>query len=40
MGLNFEGTMLSQPNLIMAKERTFSSLDPHQNLPTKSNLPW
>jgi hypothetical protein len=40
MGLNFEGTMLSQSNLMRAKKRTFSSSDPHQNLVTKSNLPW
>jgi hypothetical protein len=32
--------MLSQPNLIRVKEKTFSSLDSHQNLPTRSNLPW
>jgi len=29
MGLNFGGTMLSQSNLIKARERTFSSPDPH-----------
>jgi len=40
MGLNFGGTMLSQLNLIRAKERTFSSPDPHQNFPISSNLPW
>jgi hypothetical protein len=40
MGLNFGGTMLSQPNLIRAKERTFSSPNSFQNLPIKSNLPW
>jgi hypothetical protein len=32
MGLNFEGMVLSQPNLIKAKGRTPSSPpDPHQN---------
>jgi hypothetical protein len=40
MGLNFGGTVLSQPNLIRVKERTLSSLDPHQNLLIRSNLPW
>ncbi len=39
MGLNFGGTMLNQLNLIRAKEKTLSSLDPQQNLPIKSNLP-
>jgi hypothetical protein len=39
MGLNFGGMMLSQPNLIRAKERTLPSLDSHQNLPIKFNLP-
>ncbi len=40
MGLNFGGTVLSQLNLIKAKERTLSSLDPHQHLSIKFNLPW
>ncbi len=40
MGLNFEGMVLSQPNLIRAKKMKFSSPNPHQNLPIKSNLPW
>jgi len=40
MGLNFGGIMLSQFNLIRAKEMTLSSLDPHQSLSTRSNLPW
>jgi hypothetical protein len=40
MGLNFGGMVLSQPNLIRAKKRTLSSLDPHQNLLIRSNLPW
>jgi hypothetical protein len=40
MGLNFGGTMLSQSNLIRANKKTFSSLDPHQNLLVMSNLPW
>ncbi len=31
MGLNFGGMVLSQANLIKAKEMTLSSLDPHQN---------
>ncbi len=31
MGLNFEGMMLNQYNLIRVKGRTSSSLDPHQN---------
>jgi hypothetical protein len=31
--------VLSQANLIRAKRRTSSSLDPHQNLLVKSNLP-
>jgi hypothetical protein len=39
MGLNFGGMMLSQPNLIRAKEKTLPSLDSHQNLPIKFNLP-
>ncbi len=33
-------TMLSQPNLIRAKGRTLSLLNPHQNLHLKFNLPW
>ncbi len=37
MGLNFGSTMLSQLNLIKAKKGTLSSLNPHQNLPVKSN---
>jgi hypothetical protein len=40
MGLNFEDMVLSQPNLIRAKKMKFSSPNPHQNLPIKSNLPW
>jgi hypothetical protein len=40
MGLNFEDTMLSQLNLIRAKERRLSSPDPHQNLFAMSNLQW
>ncbi len=40
MGLNFGSIVLSQPNLIRAKERTISSPNPHQNLPIRSNLPW
>ncbi len=40
MGLNFGGTMLSQLNLIKAKERTMSSPNSHQNLLVRSNLPW
>jgi hypothetical protein len=40
MSLNFGGTVLSQPNLIRAKEKTLSSLDPHQNFHVMSNLPW
>jgi hypothetical protein len=39
MGLNFGGMVLSQPNLIRVKERTFSLVDSHQNLPLKSNFP-
>jgi hypothetical protein len=38
MGLNFGATMLSQPNLIRAKERTLSTQIPHQNLFVKVNL--
>jgi hypothetical protein len=34
-GLNFGSTMLSQHNLIRAKERTLSSLDPHQKFAHK-----
>jgi hypothetical protein len=40
MGLNFEDIMLCQLNLIRAKERIFSSPDPHQNLFAMSNLYW
>ncbi len=40
MGLNFVGIVLSQPNLIRVQIKTLSSLDPHQNLPIRSNLPW
>jgi hypothetical protein len=40
MGLNFGSTVLSQPNLIRVKERILSSLNPHQNLLVRSNLPW
>jgi hypothetical protein len=40
MGLNFGGMVISQPNLIRVKGRTPSSLDPHQNLPVRFNLPW
>jgi len=40
MGLNSGGTMLSQLNLIEAKERTLSSPHPHQNLLVRSKLPW
>jgi hypothetical protein len=32
--------VLSWPNLIRVKEMTLSSLDPHQNLFIKFNLPW
>jgi hypothetical protein len=39
IGLNYEGTMLSQLNLIKAKERTLSSPNAHQNLLVRSNLP-
>jgi hypothetical protein len=39
MGLNFGGTVLNQLNLIRAKERTFSSPDPHQNLPWEMGDP-
>jgi hypothetical protein len=39
MGLNFEGLVLSQPNLTKAKGRTPSSPpDPHQNLLTRSKF--
>jgi len=40
IGLNFGSTVLSQLNLIRAKEMTFSSSNPHQNLPVRSNLLW
>jgi hypothetical protein len=40
IALNFENAMLNQLNLIRAKERTLSSLDPHQNVFVKSNLLW
>jgi hypothetical protein len=40
MGLNFGGTMLTQPNLIRAIKRTLSSPNPHQNLLVKFNIPW
>jgi hypothetical protein len=39
MGLNFGDTVLNQPNLIRAKERTLSSPNIHQNFPIRSNLP-
>jgi hypothetical protein len=32
--------MLSQPSLIKVKGRTPSSLNPHQNLHIRFNLPW
>jgi len=39
MGLNFEGMLLSQPNLIRAKGKTPLSLpNPHQNLLIKSKF--
>ncbi len=40
VGLNFGGTVLSQLNLINVKERTFSSLGPHQKNSIKFNLFW
>jgi len=40
MGLNFGGTVLNQANLIRAKRRTPSSVNTHQNLLARSNLPW
>jgi hypothetical protein len=40
MGLNFGDTVLNQPNLIKAKERTLSSPNIHQNFLIRSNLPW
>jgi len=40
MGLNFGSMMLSQPNLIKVKKKTFSSPNPHQNFLVRSNLPW
>jgi len=36
IGLNFGSTVLSQLNLIRAKEMTFSSSNPHQNLHVRS----
>jgi hypothetical protein len=40
MGLNFADMVLNQPNLIRAKKRILTSLDPHQNLLIRSNLAW
>jgi hypothetical protein len=40
MGLNFGDIVLSQPNLIKVKERTFSSSNPHKNLLIWSNWLW
>ncbi len=40
MGLNFGGMVLSQPNLIRAKVKTFSLPNPQQNLLIRSTLHW
>jgi hypothetical protein len=39
MDLNFGGMVLSQFNLIRAKEMTLSSPNPYQKFHVKSNLP-
>ncbi len=39
MGLKFAGTVLSQPNLIRAEEKTLSSPNPHQKKFIRFNLP-
>jgi hypothetical protein len=39
MGLTFGSMVLNQPNLIRAKRRTPSSLDPHQKFLGRFNLP-